>query len=100
MKHNMGDTSLHIWFFGWRYVNGYGSNRLYYRFRNYIYLLRLSYIPLSWKIGTLKDLLDSFYTHAFFSSNRLENFNAMLLGLWDGMKSNMGIRQIKTRKIY
>lgn len=89
MQHRMGDTCLRVWFFNWRYINGYGPARLYYRFRNFIYLLRLSYVPLLWKIRASWYWVGNFYAHAIFASNRRENIKAMTSGIWDGLKANM-----------
>lgn len=100
MKHNMGNISLRIWFFGWHLVNGYGPTRLYYRVRNYIYLLKLSHVPLVWKICAFKDWLDSIYVHTFFASNRMLSLITMLWGLWDGIRGNMGINTRLLNKFF
>lgn len=89
MYHGLGDWCINVWFFGWRKINGYSPKRLYFRFRNFTYMLRLSYIPILWKIYSSKDLLDSFYTHIFFAPSPLENLKAILLGLKHGLYGKM-----------
>lgn len=94
MKHNMGDLCVHVWFFGWRALNGYGPTRLYYRFRNFVHLLRLPYITPRWKIRAGWYWAGNFYGHAFFGSNRIMNLRAMLAGLRDGVRGIWGVRTV------
>ncbi len=95
MQHRMGEDKLRLWVFGWRYMNGYNPSRIYYRFRNYIYLLRLAHVPLLWKIRASCYWMGMFYAHAFFSKNPKNYFKAFLIGTWDGLLGRMGMHQHK-----
>lgn len=91
MQHHMGDACLRAWFFGWHHLNGYSPTRLYYRFRNFTYLLRFSYIPFFWKVRASWHWLGNLYAHTVFSSDRKENLKAILSGIWDGLSGKMGV---------
>ena len=88
--HNMGDKCLRAWWFGWRKLNGYGPLRLYYRFRNFVVLLGLPYIPLRWKIRSSMYFVFSLYAHALFSSNRWQSMHAAISGITDGIRHRTG----------
>lgn len=92
MNHHMGDNPLRVWVFGWRNVNGYGVTRLYYRFRNFAFLLRLRYVPTAWKIRASWYWLGNFYAHVVFVPNRRESLIAMVSGFIDGLRGKMGPR--------
>ncbi len=88
--HNMGDECLRIWYFGWRNFNGYNPLRLYYRFRNYILLLKAPYINLRWKIRSAVYFAVIFYAQIIFSSDRYLSFKAILSGIFDGFCGKTG----------
>jgi len=98
MYHNRGEQCLSVWFFGWRKFNGYGATRLYYQFRNFVYLARLRYVPLFWKIRASWYWLGNFYASALFGGERLASTKAMLVGVKDGLCGNMGARRIDAGK--
>lgn len=88
--HRMGDDCLRVWYRGWRRVSAYGPLRLYYRFRNFIHLLRLSYVPAAWKLRASWYMLGMLYAHAMYSSRRLASLRAITLGTWDGIVGQLG----------
>jgi len=90
MSHHMGDNTLRVWVFGWRNMSEYGPLRLYYRFRNFVCLLRLGYVPLWWKVRASWFWLGEAYAHVFFSRTRLGAFRMIVRGLWDGLRGRMG----------
>lgn len=92
MYHNRGEQCLLVWFFGWRKFNGYGATRLYYQFRNFVYLAKLAYVPRYWKIRASWYWLGNFYASALFGTQRVESIRAMLAGVRDGLSGNMGAR--------
>lgn len=98
MYHNRGEQCLSVWFFGWRKFNGYGATRLYYQFRNFVYLAKLGYVPLYWKIRASWYWLGNFYAGAVFGAERLACTKAMLVGVRDGLLGNMGARRIDAGK--
>lgn len=90
LQHRLGDGYIRVWYFGWRNISQYSSLRLYYRFRNFVFLLQQSYIPLRWKIRATWYWLGFLYSHVIFSSNRLKNLLAVARGVWDGIIGTMG----------
>ncbi len=88
--HRMGEQSMRVWYFGWQAMSEYGPVRLYYRYRNFVYLLKLSYIPLSWKLRASWYWLGNLYGHAIYSHRRLDSLQAAALGLWDGILGRYG----------
>ena len=90
LQHRLGDGYIRVWYFGWQNISQYSPLRLYYRFRNFIFLLQQSYIPLRWKIRAMWYWLGFFYSHVIFSSNRLKNLLAVVRGVWDGIVGTMG----------
>ena len=90
MGHQMGDRRLRIWAFGWRSLSEYGPPRLYYRFRNFVYLLRLDFIPGRWKLRASCFWLQEAYAHLVFSHARLRSLRMILRGCWDGLRGRLG----------
>lgn len=90
MHHRRGDECLSVWFFGWRPFNGYGATRLYYQFRNFVYLARLSYVPWHWKIRASWYWLGNLYANALFGRERWKSVVAMFRGITDGVRGRMG----------
>ena len=90
MHHRRGDECLSVWFFGWRPFNGYGATRLYYQFRNFVYLARLTYIPLHWKVRASWYWLGNLYANALFGRERWKSVVAMFRGIADGVRGRMG----------
>jgi len=90
LQHRLGDGYIRVWYFGWQNISQYSPLRLYYRFRNFVFLLKLSYIPLAWKIRASWYWLGFLYSHIIFSSNRLNNLLAVARGVWDGIIGTTG----------
>lgn len=90
MAHRMGDAQLHVWLFGWHRVNAYSPLRLYYRFRNFIYLLRLGFIPGRWKLRASFFWLQEAYAHLVFSHARMKSLFMITRGCWDGIRGRLG----------
>lgn len=93
LYHRMGDGCIRVWYFGWRNINEYSPLRLYYRFRNFTYLLRLAYIPILWKIRASWYWAGIFYSHFVFSSKKIESLRAVAIGVWDGILGKLGASQ-------
>lgn len=90
MIHQMGEDKVRIWLFGWRSMNGYRPLRLYYQFRNFVYMLRLRHVPLWWKIRACRYWLGEAYAHLFFASSRLASLRMIVRGCLDGLVGRMG----------
>ena len=90
LAHSLGDAPLRAWCFGWRYLSEYPPTRLYYRFRNFVLLARLSYVPLRWSIRAGGYWLLSLYAHCVFARRRMDNAKAIARGLRDGLLGRSG----------
>ncbi|QEE23827.1 rhamnosyltransferase [Rhodanobacter glycinis] len=90
MSHYMGDRTLRVWAGGWRNLSEYSPLRLYYRVRNFVYMWRLGYVPLGWKIRASWFWLGESYAHVIFSRARLASFRMIMRGFWDGLRGRMG----------
>lgn len=60
--------------------------RIYYLFRNYIYLLKFDYVPKGWKIKELKKLILKIGYYPIFMAPRWTYFKRMCKGIIDGIK--------------
>lgn len=90
MTHRMGDALLRAWVVRWRNYSEYSPQRLYYRFRNFICLLRLGFVPAAWKLRASLFWLQEAYVHLFFSHQRLASLRMILRGCWDGIRGRLG----------
>lgn len=93
MGHSMGERMLRAWIFGWRNLNEYGPLRLYYRYRNFVYLLGLRYVPVGWKLRASCFWLQEAYAHLLFSHARLASLGMIMRGCLDGVRGRMGCYQ-------
>lgn len=90
MSHSMGERMLRVWIFGWRNLNEYGPLRLYYRYRNFVCLLRLRFVPIGWKLRASCFWLQEAYAHLLFSNARLASLGMIVRGCLDGVRGRMG----------
>ena len=59
--------------------------RLYYQFRNYLWLVRRPYVPTFWKWHCTWTYTLKLFFYPLFVSPRLQNLKQLLLGLRDGI---------------
>jgi len=88
--HRMGEASLRVWYFGWRYESAYPPLRTYYRIRNFVVLAKNPNIAVSWRIRNGWCWLGFLYSQIFFGKSRLASLRMGLLGLWDGVRNKLG----------
>lgn len=88
--HRMGDQGMRVWYLGWRMMSEYGPLRLYYRFRNFVHLLKLDYVPAAWKVRAAWYWLGNLYGHVVFSKGRVKNLRAVAAGIRDGVTGRLG----------
>lgn len=60
--------------------------RIYYLFRNYVYLLKFDYVPKRWKIKEFKKLVLKMGYYPIFMAPRWTYFKRMCKGISDGIK--------------
>lgn len=88
--HRMGDDGMRVWYLGWRMMSEYGPLRLYYRFRNFVHLLKLPYIPAAWKLRAGWYWLGNLYGHVLYARGRARNLRAAVAGIFDGIRGRLG----------
>ena len=90
LGHSLGELTFRVWYGRWRAYNGYSPRRLYYRFRNFVLLMRCTYVPWRWKLRACWYWLGNAYAYLLFSPNRLANLRFVCRGLWDGLRGRTG----------
>ncbi len=90
MAHRIGDDTFQVWYRRWRPVNSYPPFRLYYRFRNFVLLVRCDYVPWRWKVRAGWHWLGNAYAYLLFASNRRQNAKFIFRGLYDGIRGRTG----------
>lgn len=83
--HRMGEDSFRFWLLGWRVWPLRSPLRHYFLFRNTIKLLKLPYIPLTWKFWALIKMKITFMVYLTFNRQRIKQMNMMLKGIRDGV---------------
>lgn len=83
--HRMGQRGLRYWLFGWRVWPVRRAVRHRYLFRNALWLMRRSYVPLVWKVWATLKLLLTVIVHGVFDPERGPQLRAMGQGLRDGL---------------
>ena len=82
--HRMGEDSFKFWLLGWRVWPLRSPLRHYFLFRNTIKLLKLSYIPLTWKFWALIKMQITLIVYLVFNQQRKEQIRMMLKGIHEG----------------
>lgn len=90
LVHRLGDAPFQVWFFGWHGHSEYSPTRLYYRFRNFLLLVRLPHVPWRWSIRAGWYWLGNLYAHCLFAANGQANAKAIARGLLDGLRGRTG----------
>lgn len=63
--------------------------RIYFQFRNYLWLRKISYIPSRWKKAILKKLLLKLIYYPIIPKKRIHYMQRILKGLKDGLLNNL-----------
>jgi rhamnosyltransferase len=87
LQHAIGDD-VHHW--RGRQISKHGPLRHYYLMRNGLYLQKLTYVPLAWKLPDLTQLVKKFVFFAVVSRPRGAHIRAMLRGVWHGVTTSPG----------
>jgi rhamnosyltransferase len=84
LNHCLGDGNFRIWAGRWRLYSDYSPLRLYYRFRNFVLLLRAPYIERWWKFRASWYWLGNLYAYGCWAPRRLKNLAMIAKGLLHG----------------
>lgn len=88
MIHDMGDIGVNYW---GQYKPIHRSPiRHYYIIRNTLYLVRLTYVPFSWKLIELTKTVRRIMAYLVFSSDRLASVRLISFGIYDGLFGRLG----------
>lgn len=87
IDHHLGDYAVH--FMGHRYPI-HSPLRMYYYFRNAIYLFRLREIDWNWRLEEATRNLFRFLFYMLFVQNRLMYFKYIIKGYYHGLIKKMG----------
>ncbi len=79
--HNVGDSVRNIF---WFKVPVHSKTRLYYQTRNFVYLLKRSYVPIYWKFC---EMFHAIKRTCFYCIIDKYNMKIILKGLHDGIKN-------------
>jgi rhamnosyltransferase len=90
MYQRMGESHMRVWYLRWRYESAYSPLRIYYRWRNFIALLKLDYIDWRWKVRSTWYWLGIVYAHVVFGAHKLDSFKMSLRGIWHGIRGRLG----------
>lgn len=83
LKHSLGEGRL-------TFLGIPKPFRHYYAFRNYIYTIKLDYVPLSWKLKYFLINLSKIIIYPFIMDNGFLRLKFMLKGIFDGLRGKMG----------
>lgn len=97
-SHRMGERSLRFWWMGWRIWPYRSSLRSGYLFRNAIWLMRRSYVPMAWKWWAVVKLVLTVVVHLLFDSQRFPQVAAMFRGAWTGLRTTAGSSEGECRE--
>ena len=92
LYHAMGDKIIPYWFFGWHFMPHRSPNRHYYIVRNALWLYRMKYTPLFWKLNNLIKIIFTLIYFVLFDNQRKQHLIMILKGLRDGFFNNPGAR--------
>lgn len=87
MQHALGDSAIS---FGRHRTALHSPQRHYYHFRNAIWLYQQSFIPWRWKCVDASRLLLRYVFFLLFASHRIERLCKVNLGIWHGMRKQLG----------
>lgn len=87
MQHNIGEAYLTL--FG-RQLPLHSPMRLYYQFRNQVWLIKQPWVSWRWRIIDTIRCMKLFIIFILFAPNRLNNLCFILKGIFDGIYSRMG----------
>ena len=87
IRHNLGDYSISL--MNKRYPI-HSPIRMYYYFRNSIYLYKQNYINLNWKIVDFSRNIFRFIFYMLFTNRRISYLRYILLGFFHGVINKMG----------
>ncbi|MEW6727922.1 MAG: glycosyltransferase family 2 protein [Pseudomonadota bacterium] len=87
LYHSIGDSYIQ---FRGRQLPVHSPLRNYYLLRNGVYLQRLSYIPLIWRLSDAWQLVKKFVFFLIFLDQRRTRLQMMLAGIRDGLQRRLG----------
>lgn len=93
LRHNFGDSTVNLWFFGHRSFVAHKPIRLYYMMRNLIILCSLPHTPREWIVQDMYRGIKKFFIFSLLITPRRKNAFMMLRGIKDGISGKLGCFQ-------
>lgn len=87
MTHNIGDATFRVFR---HQLPLHNPIRLYYQFRNQVWLLFQPWVGWQWRTIDLLRMSKLLIAFCFFAPNKKANFWYIIKGIFDGLKSKMG----------
>lgn len=87
LYHSLGETPKN--FLGRKFLH-HNPLRHYYIFRNAVWLLFKSHVPVGWKILFIRTIFIRFLVYSFLVSPRLAYLGMMTKGVWHGLRGRLG----------
>ncbi|MGO4222603.1 glycosyltransferase family 2 protein [Lysobacter sp. TAF61] len=98
LEQHLGEETFPIWLFGWRPYSSYSPQRLYYRIRNFLLLLRMRHIQWRWKVRASAYWLTNIYAYLLFSPARRRNLGMVARAILDGIRGRAGEFEAGSRR--
>jgi len=90
LKHQLGDKTSQVWFFGWKPVAHHSPLRDYYMFRNSLFLVKKDYVSWRWKIYLTIRLFLFFIFFITYTPQRFNRLKMTTMGILDGIRGHTG----------
>lgn len=87
LEHRLGEDAFRVWYLKWRWFNDCSPRRMYFRVRNFLFLCRQDYVPLSWKVRTGWNWLGNIYAYCIYSPRRIQHARWIVKGVLDGLRN-------------
>ena len=85
IEHQLGSPGKFLW----RDISVSSPMRLYYQFRNCIWLSKVSYTPTFWKLKVLRKYICKFLVYPIFFRPRISYLKSAIRGIIDGLFGHM-----------
>jgi rhamnosyltransferase len=86
LEHYMGDSVVHYWLFGWHDMPHRSPQRHYTIVRNSLWMYRLPYVSLAWKLNNFVKLFFTLCYFSLFDKDGDKHFRCISRGFCEGLR--------------
>ncbi len=90
LSHSLGESSLRVWWGGWKHVATHRPFRYYYIVRNSALLTRRHYVGWRWRTADFKQTVQILVFFGIFSPVRWQILHMVVRGFWAGLQGRGG----------